>query len=112
MMNQVILVARINDIEPAEEYGTDSKTVILKSPNQFKNDEGVYEDNLFDVVLKGNIATNTMEYCTKGDIIGIKGHLESFKYSKGSKNFRRTIIVADKVTFLSSHSSEVMNNEI
>ena len=46
---------------------------------------------------------NTSEYCRKGDIIGVKGRLQSSTYEKedGSKAYKMELI-AEKVTFLSS----------
>ena len=105
MMNNFVIVARFMELKPAKEYGDDAFLLTLKAPRAYKNADGEYEEDMFDVVLKGNIASNTAEYCSAGDVIGIKGRIESFKYEAKSKKFRRTILVADKVTFLSSHSS-------
>jgi hypothetical protein len=41
--------------------------------------------------MKGNIAQNVKEYCKKGDMVGVKGHIET--HNK---------IYAEKVSFLSS----------
>jgi len=57
--------------------------------------------------LWGNIAENTAEYCRKGDIVGVKGRLQTNNYEKedGSKVFKLDV-VAEKVTFLSSKSKD------
>ena len=47
----------------------------------------------FDYINK-----HTKEYCDKGDLLGIKGRIES----EVVDNKKYTIIVAEKVTFLSS----------
>ena len=48
------------------------------------------------------VAKRTNDYCKKGDLIGIKGRVETYNYD--TENGRRYIteVVADKVTFLSS----------
>ena len=53
------------------------------------------------------IAENTAEYCKKGDIVGVKGRLQSSSFEKedGNKEFR-TQVMAEKVTFLSSRSKD------
>ena len=62
--------------------------------------------SLFDCVLWTGIAENTSEYCTKGDLVGIKGRLETHNYEseEGRKYF--TEVVAEKVTFLSSKRAD------
>ena len=48
------------------------------------------------------------EYCKKGDIVGVKGRLESATEDDGDGHFIRkvTTVVAEKVTFLSSKGGE------
>ena len=54
------------------------------------------------LVLPVGIATNTAEYCKKGDLVGIKGRLQTESYEKdGEKKFSTSVIV-DKVSFLAT----------
>ena len=101
-MNYLCIVGRIiekpilnNDFEKGQ------KDTILKIAvnRNYKNDEGIYETDFFDVLLLNNIAESTCEYCEKGDIIGIKGRLEN-RYTEDRRKY--DIIVAEKVTFLSA----------
>ena len=48
------------------------------------------------------IATNTSEYCKKGDVVGVKGRIQIDNYEKDGVKRKVTQIIADKVTFLSS----------
>ena len=52
------------------------------------------------------MATNTKEYCKKGDIVGVKGRVESKVYEKDDEKKYITEIIAEKVTFLSSNNKE------
>ena len=52
------------------------------------------------------MATNTKEYCKKGDIVGVKGRLESRSYEKDGETKYVTEVIAERVTFLSSNSKE------
>lgn len=108
MLNQVILVGRLtDDIEVIEsESGTKYATTTLAIPRSFKNAEGTYDTDFVTVKLFDNIAENTSEYCKKGDIVGVKGRMQSSSYEKdGEKKFSLDV-VGEKVTFLSSRSKE------
>ena len=84
----------------------------LAIPRSFKNADGEYETDFVECTLWNNIAENTAEYCKKGDIVGVKGRLQTNNYEKedGSKVFKLDV-VAEKVTFLSSRSKEEPERE-
>ena len=96
MMNQLVLVGRLTDNIKMEQIDDDKYMGIttLGVPRSFKNEYGEYETDFITVYMFGNIASNTNELCKKGDLIGIKGRVESTE-----NNMR---IIAEKVTFLSS----------
>lgn len=109
MLNQVVLVGRlIKDVE-IKEFDNDKKvtSITLAIPRSFKNAEGEYETDFVECTLWNNIAENTAEYCKKGDIVGVKGRLQTNNYEKedGIKVYK-TEIIAEKVTFLSSKKEE------
>ena len=68
--------------------------------------EGGYDTDFVDCVAFDNIAENTSEYCGKGDIVGIKGRIQSRTVEKDGKIEYLTEIIAEKVTFLSSKKGE------
>ena len=80
--------------------------ITLAVPRSFKNANGEYETDFFDCILWDNIATSTVEYCTKGDIVGVKGRLQSRMVEEDDKKRSDTSIVAEKVTFLTSKNKE------
>lgn len=106
MLNQVVLVGRI--VKTPELRVTDSgkkvTTVTLAVPRSYKNSTGEYETDFLDCTLWTNVAENTVEYCQTGDMVGVKGRIQSrtFEDDDGVKN-KKTEIVAEKVTFLSSN---------
>ena len=53
-----------------------------------------------------NIAENTSEYCSKGDIVGIKGRIQSRTIEKEEKHENVMEIICEKITFLSSRPKE------
>ena len=108
MLNQTILVGRlVRDVEVEEkENGKKYASITIAIPRSFKNAEGQYDTDFIDCRVFDSIATNTSEYCKKGDIIGVKGRLQSSTFEKedGTKQYKMEVI-AEKITFLSSRKS-------
>ena len=108
ILNHIILVGRLTrDISVNKsEKGVKVATISLAIPRSFKNMEGGYDTDFIDCVAFDSIAENTSEYCGKGDIVGVKGRVQSRVVEKdGSKDYLMEII-AEKVTFLSSKRQE------
>lgn len=72
MLNQLVLVGRLTDDVKKEE---ERAVITLAVSRSYKNANGEYDTDLIPVILNGSIATNTMEYCKKGDVIGVKGRV-------------------------------------
>lgn len=109
MLNQIVLVGRLtSDLEVKElEEGKKETTMTLAIPRSYKNLNGEYETDFITCRLWNNIAENTAEYCKKGDIVGVKGRLQSIVEENvlEEKEYKMEV-VAEKVTFLSSRKSE------
>lgn len=108
MLNQIVLVGRLaKDVEIEEKGDKKLARITLAVPRSYKNSDGEYETDFINCTLWEAVATNTSEYCHKGDIIGVKGRLQSSSYEKedGTKVFTNEVI-AEKVTFLSSKNKE------
>ena len=108
MLNQIILVGRLvrNPEVSKTSKGTDYSHITLAVPRSYKNVNGEYETDFIDCTLFQIMATNTKEYCKKGDIVGVKGRLESRVYEKDGEKKYITEVIAERVTFLSSTSKE------
>lgn len=105
MLNQVILVGRLTKDPTHIEPNRNVSTITLAIPRSYKNTEGEYETDFIDCELWNAIAENTCEYCKKGDLIGVKGRLESYIVEQNDNRYYKTKVVAEKVTFLSSKSN-------
>lgn len=115
MVNNVILVGRLIEdpkIVEIEEFKKVT-TVLLAVNRNFKNSEGIYDTDFIRCILWNSIASNTTEYCRAGDVIGVKGRLQTSKYDDESgKTHYVTDVVAERVTFLSTNKKhEVVNEE-
>lgn len=108
ILNQIILVGRLtrNIVVNKSEKGVKVATISLAIPRSFKNMEGSYDTDFIDCVAFDGIAENTKEYCEKGDIIGVKGRVQSRSVDKDGKTEYLMEIIAEKVTFLSSKKTE------
>lgn len=104
MLNQIVLVGRVtkNPEVIETENGNKVSNITLAVPRTYKNEEGVYETDFLPVTLWRDMATNAAEYLQKGDLVGIKGRMQSDSFEKDGKNELRLNIVAEKVTYLSS----------
>lgn len=105
MLNQAVIVGRI--IKEPElkktENGTKVSNITLAVPRCFKNSEGQYDTDYISCVLWKGVAESTVEYCKKGDLVGIKGRIQTRLAETEDENKRQYVeVVAEKVTFLSS----------
>lgn len=113
MLNQAVLVGRlVADPEVKElESGKKVSNITIAIPRSYKNAEGEYETDFIDVSLWDGVAQNTAEYCKKGDIIGVKGRLQTDSYEKDGNKMKSLNVVAEKITFLSSKAKDTPQEE-
>ena len=109
MLNQTVLVGRITqDLEIKElEDGRKECLMTIAIPRSYKNANGEYETDFVSCMLWDSIARNVKEYCQKGDIVGVKGRVQSdpVENEDGTRSYDLKLI-AEKVTFLSSKKKE------
>lgn len=109
MLNQTVLVGRlVGDPELREtDNGNKVTNITLAVPRSYKNINGEYDTDFIPCVLWKGIAENTAEYVRKGDLIGVKGHLQTRNLELDENIKRQSVeIIAEKVTFLSSKRQE------
>lgn len=117
MVNQIILVGRLVKTPELEltDSGKKISTITLAVPRTYKNLNGEYDTDFIDCTLWTGVAENTSEYCKTGDILGVRGRVQSRIIEKddGTK-YKKMEIIAEKVSFLSStkdkKDNEVINN--
>ncbi len=109
MLNQAVLVGRIvQDPELREtENGNKIANVTLAVPRSFKNASGEYETDFISCVLWKGVAESTVEYCKKGDLVGVKGRIQTRDVTLDDDTHKKYVeVVAEKVTFLSNKGKE------
>lgn len=108
MLNQAVLIGRIVQ-EPQLKETEKGKVanITLAVPRSYKNMNGEYDTDYISCVLWRGVAENTVEYCKKGDLVGIKGRIQTRNVEFDDDTKRQFVeVIAEKVTFLSNKSKE------
>ena len=108
MLNQAVLVGRI--VREPELKNTDKgkvTNITLAVPRSFKNPNGEYDTDYISCVLWKGVAESTVEYCKKGDLVGIKGRIQTRNVELEDETKKQYVeVIAEKVTFLSSRRTD------
>ncbi|MDD3452829.1 MAG: single-stranded DNA-binding protein [Bacilli bacterium] len=105
MLNQTVIVGRlVRDPELFEtENGNKVTNITLAVPRSYKNADGEYDTDYINCVLWKGVAESASEYCHKGDLLGIKGRIQTRTVELDEDNKKYvTEVIAEKVTYLSS----------
>jgi len=106
-MNNVTLVGRLTGDPEVKELsdGTYRTSINLAISRDYRNSEGNYDADFIKCVLWNGIASATKDYCHKGDVVGVKGKLQSRNYETEDKEKKYvTEVIVEKITFISSKS--------
>ena len=105
LLNQTVIVGRL--VKEPELYETENgnkvTNITLAVPRSYKNSSGEYDTDFIHCVLWKGIAESATEYCHKGDLLGVKGRIQTrtINLDDDQKKYV-TEVVAEKVTYLSS----------
>lgn len=103
MLNSVSLVGRLV-ADPELRYTPGGKAVAnfrLAVERPFKNQQGEREADFLDIVVWGNQAETTANYCKKGKLVAVTGRIQTRNYEDRDGNKRKAVeVVADAVRFL------------
>lgn len=113
-MNNYMCVGRLVSDPEVKELENSKKVtnITIAIPRSYKNADGEYETDFVDCTIWNNMAESTSEYCKKGDMIGIKGRLETSVYEKeNGEKAKRTSVIAEKISFISSRVNDINNSE-
>ncbi len=109
MINQITLVGRI--VKTPDLFYTESgKTgtfITLAVGRTYKNQDGQYDTDFIDCTLWSGVAESTAEYCKTGDVVGIRGRIQTRIVEDENGNKQKIMeIIADRVTFLASSGNK------
>lgn len=108
MLNQTIIVGRlVKDPEiSVTDNGKKLSRITLAVPRSYKNSDGLYDTDYIDCTLWTGVAESASTYCKKGDLIGVRGRIQTAIIEKEDGKKKKTEVVAEKVTFLSTKKAD------
>lgn len=102
-MNNVVLVGRLTKDPEIKKLSESSKKTIvtLAVARNYKNSDGIYDTDFIRCVLWNTVASSTCEYCHKGDVVGVKGRIETSSFENEEKKISYlTEVIVERITFL------------
>ena len=110
MLNSVTIVGRLTR-DPEVKVNKKTKKsrcfITVAVQRSYKNADGNYDADFIDVTVWDGLADNLSEYCKKGDIIGIRGRIETSSYDDENGEMKKsTVVIAEKISFLSSKKED------
>lgn len=104
-MNEVVLIGRLTkdpELNTTKE-GSDKARITIAVNRNFKDKDGNYNTDFFEILLWNNMAKRTSEWCKKGDCIGVRARLQNRNYidKNGNKVYKNEIIT-ESLSFISS----------
>jgi single-strand DNA-binding protein len=114
MINQVTLVGRLTkdpELKLTTE-GTPVAHVTMAVSRHFRNQNGEIDADFVNCTLWRKAAENTCQYCRKGAVVGITGHLQTRNYdNKEGKRVYVTEVVVETIRFLSAKPHDVITEQ-
>lgn len=98
---------KIKELENGKKVG--ELSIAIK--RSYKNSEGIYETDFIDCSVWNTVAEKVCEYCKKGDLISIKGRIESYLEDIDGKKEKKYRLQGEQVSFMSQKSQEVEDKD-
>lgn len=113
MLNQIVLVGRVVKKPELREADNHNKYcfMTLAVPRSFKNMNGEYDTDFIECTLWDQVASCTVEYCDKGDIVGVRGRLQTRTVEKDNTKKYLLEVIVEKINFLTSNKEADAKNE-
>lgn len=108
MINRAVVCGRlVRDPELRRtQNGTPVTSFTLAVNRTFKNADGQQEADFLNCVAWNKTAEIVEQYCSKGNLVGVEGRLQSRSYQDNQGNNRTVVeIIADQVQFMQSKDS-------
>ena len=108
-MNSVALVGRLTQ-EPETkqlEDGTYRTSIILAVNRDYKDNDGKFITDFIRCILWNNVASATNNYCHKGDLVGIRGKLQTHSYEADDSSKKYVIdVIAERIIFITTKKND------
>lgn len=102
MINNVVLTGKVVELPKMRETPTGIRyaNVLLEVMRPFRNSNGNFDSDRISVTLWKGIADTANDVCKIGDLLGIKGRIQSYSVEKETQTYYNYEIVAEHVSFL------------
>lgn len=113
MANFVILMGRLCK-DPEVRYGNDNKAIArfsLAVDRRYKDSNGNYPTDFFNLVSFGKTAEFVEKYLHKGVKILVEGEIRNNNYQKDGKTVYSDQLIADRVEFCESKGAQADNTQ-
>lgn len=100
MINQLLVVGRLNEEPQIETTESGAKKCIIKVKviRSYKNADGEYDADIIPCTLWYGVAEQTAKYCKPGCLIGVRGRIQMTE--------DKMELIAEKISFLSEKAEE------
>ncbi len=105
MINTFLVEGNLKSISELKETekGIKYARITLKVPRNFRNSEGVYDEDFIEIELWRGIAEICYDNSQEGDLLSVQGRIQSSQLTTNEgKPFIAYKFVAEKVSFLDS----------
>lgn len=101
-MNFVILIGRLTkDLELRKTTsGKSACKFNLAVTRDYKDANGEYGADFISCIAYNQTSELLCEYCKKGDLISVKGRIQTGNYEKNGEKIYTTDIIVEKISFL------------
>lgn len=110
-MNKILLMGRICK-DPEVRYGNDNKAIArisLAVDRRYKDNNGNYPTDFFNLVSFGKTAEFVEKYLHKGVKILVEGEIRNNNYQKDGKTVYSDQLIANSVEFCESKNASADN---
>jgi single-strand DNA-binding protein len=104
-MNKIIIIGHLTK-EPQKVDNQDLCKLVVAVKNNFKNQDGEYGSEFFNVAVWNKLHENCMKYLNKGSKVAIIGEHRHRFYEKDGVRKSVCEIVAHEIDFLSTPKKE------
>lgn len=100
-MNSCVIIGRVLE-EPKknETLKKNQYQLLIESARPFYEEDGTIKKDIFLIRLWKGLAEKCSDICHTGDILAIKGRMESECNESGEARIYSTQIIAEKITFV------------
>lgn len=101
MMNSCVIIGRVIE-KPKRKiaFSNNQYDLLIESARPFHEEDGTVKKDVFNVRLWKGLAEKCCDMCHTGDILAIKGRMESECKGEGETLEYYTQIIAEKITFV------------